>query len=423
MANTEVMGEYLFAGADKSNPPFSSTKDANGDYTDTVYNGSVKKFEQDISKSVTKGQGLTGLEIFDGLVDSSGNQVINSKGEAIIDGTSVYDKNGTRTILNKGDIVPSGSTYAAPPQFNNNDFSNGSEGWTVSNTPAQAGITSIAGYTMPNDSTYPSANKGSDSTGSMTYTTKFENGKAILSSSGGSESYGVVRGPFIESEESIELTAGATVTVNWAAEPGEDAYDVMGYVVNTDTGEAHIIMNETGNQRGGLGVDTTNSVTIPDEGNYKFVFVSGSYDLSGLTALGASLSIDDITVTGVKPQPLQPKILYELDQAIEAIDNNEIEANANGRSIGSTLDKVSSEVFEKLNIQHANLGNSNAIFERVFEQNEFKIHNLNKLMDETVGIDIAEASIKLQQLQLMFASIFSTLQEVNQIEQRLAEAT
>jgi flagellin-like hook-associated protein FlgL len=92
------------------------------------------------------------------------------------------------------------------------------------------------------------------------------------------------------------------------------------------------------------------------------------------------------------------------------------------RTIGSMIDRISKNVFEKLNIQHANLGNSNAIFERVFEQNEYKLNSLDQVLQDTIGIDIAEASIKLQQLQLMFASIFSTIQQVNQIEQQLVQA-
>ncbi len=238
MANTEVMDNSLFSGADKSVKPFS-TKTVDGHYTEVIYMGASKHFTQEIGKGISKGQGLTGIELFNGLVDSNGNLKYDEKGQKVLSVDS--------------------------------------------------------------------------DTGKKTY--------------------------------EYQLDENGNPTTN-------------------------VIMFDPTTQESGL----------------------------------------------------QPKILYELDQAIEAIDNNEI-VETNGRSIGSSLESVSDNVFEHLNVQHANLGNKNAIFEKVFEQNEYKLHSLDKLLQETEGIDIAEASIKLQQLQLMFASIFSTLQEVNQIEQRLAEST
>mgnify|MGYP001180443637 CR=1 FL=1 len=41
----------------------------------------------------------------------------------------------------------------------------------------------------------------------------------------------------------------------------------------------------------------TANISIPQEGTYQFVFVAGSYDLSGGRKLGAQLFIDDVSVT------------------------------------------------------------------------------------------------------------------------------
>lgn len=109
-------------------------------------------------------------------------------------------------------------------------------------------------------------------------------------------------------------------------------------------------------------------------------------------------------------------IFTKIDKAIESIRNNEV-----GVGISDSLEEID-EVFEHLNITHSKLGTSNNVIEMSYEQNTFKVNNLNNTMNELVGVDITEASIRLQQLQLMFSSLFSTLQQVNQIEQRLSEA-
>jgi flagellin-like hook-associated protein FlgL len=246
MSNTEVMDNNLFSGSDKSIKPFEYKKDIDGHYTNVTYKGSPTKFEQEIGKNISKGQGLTGLNLMDGLVDKEGSIVIDEKGQISKD---------------------------------------------------------ITLYKELSDGTF----------------------------------------------ESKDYTAG----------------DIM------DTG---------------------------------FIYTSED-NTSGL----------------------EPKIIYELDRAIESVENNytndDLTVTPPKYTIGNALDRVSDEVFGKLNIQHSQLGNSNLIFERSFEQNEYKLNSLDQILQETVGIDIAEASIKLQQLQLMFASIFSTMQQVNEIEQQLAQAT
>jgi flagellar hook-associated protein 3 FlgL len=192
--------------------------------------------------------------------------------------------------------------------------------------------------------------------------------------------------------------------------------------LKNQNGDAAHIFNENGQLNkiadGGLADkyymidpnDITKSIEITQE-NYD--------DLKDITIYPDDGNGTADTTKPIDIANLQPKILYELDQAIESIDNNEVVDIQTGRSISKELGKMDTAVYEKISIQHSNLGNSSAIFDRVYDQNEYKINSLDQVLQETVGIDIAEQSIKMQQLELMYSAMFSTLQQVNQIEKQL----
>jgi hypothetical protein len=104
--------------------------------------------------------------------------------------------------------------------------------------------------------------------------------------------YGIVRGPYVISENSINPQAGDTVEFWWKAEGGGDDFDVYAYLINETTGATIQLLDANG--------QTTNwtkasrLITAQEAGIYRFVFISGSYDASGGLALGASLYLDDI---------------------------------------------------------------------------------------------------------------------------------
>ena len=108
---------------------------------------------------------------------------------------------------------------------------------------------------------------------------------------------GVVHGPAVVSENAVTINGGATVQFDWSALAGADAYDVMGYIVNVDTGESFIMLNATGATSTATHPTETVSYTVTETGNYKFVFVSGSWDATKGTATGATLTIDNISIT------------------------------------------------------------------------------------------------------------------------------
>ncbi|MDC3057908.1 inverse autotransporter beta domain-containing protein [Litorivicinus sp.] len=173
-------------------------------------------------------------------------------------------------------------------------------GWTVLNQRIILGTTSIAGALTPTDSTYPTGSPGDAEAATFTSMTSTvvadasEGSQAarLLSTGVQSSSFAVVRGPAIYTNLAAALGPLDTVSFDWKAENGADSFDVFGYFINETTGNIYTVLNETGT------TSTWQTVTfaIPEEGAYRFVFVSGSYDETGGQALGASLYLDNIAV-------------------------------------------------------------------------------------------------------------------------------
>lgn len=283
------------------------------------------------------------------ILTNNGDVTINNKVDSNIDGETPFTINaGTGNItlnddigenkklksltitannLNLGSklhniITKDEQTYnaiinsLATAQFANSGFENGNtSNWTIDTTNKVYlnGGSIVGGYQTPNDgvlpTTVPSVDSQSgayddyNSTGTYSSTISSDtdtdggNHSLQLTYSFGdvSEGYGVVHGPTVISDNSVSLEKGDGVSFKWKAQGGSDAYDVFGYILNVDTGETQVILNETGAN----GSATTNwapaSVTANKAGNYKFVFIAGSWDASGGRALGANLYIDNIT--------------------------------------------------------------------------------------------------------------------------------
>ena len=191
------------------------------------------------------------------------------------------------------------------PSFETNDFT----GWTAdTSNQVDLGTSNIAGIATPNDSSDPT-NSGGDSDvpttkGTWTATIKSNDktsGSYALQLKSVSmttqNGYDVVHGPSIYSD-TFEAENGQVIKFDWRALGGSDAYDVFGYIVNTGTNATTEILNETGSSAAGSTDWATADVTIPADGDYRFVFVAGTYDFTGGKAAGASLYIDNIQVYG-----------------------------------------------------------------------------------------------------------------------------
>jgi flagellin-like hook-associated protein FlgL len=199
--------------------------------------------------------------------------------------------------------------------FPNGDFegsavgSTSISGWTVHNARVRLnGIDQLGGWPTPVDTTKPGPSGGDAvamSSGQFS-TTVVANTGAGSNPAGGAKSlkmqstgvsvtgYGIVHGPALISNTAVSMKSGDTVSFDWKAQGGSDAYDVYAYLLNVDTGATVKMLDATG----ASGAMTTNWATVTTSisanGNYKFVFVSGTFDATGGTAAGARLFIDNI---------------------------------------------------------------------------------------------------------------------------------
>ena len=134
-------------------------------------------------------------------------------------------------------------------------------------------------------------------------------------------SYSVTRGPYVVSAQPEPLQAGDVISFEWFGHRGGDVFGVYGYLVNEADGSFVDLLNATGPQRiGASTLDLLNerhtwvndyqigpdgwisaSGTVPIDGNYRFVFIAGSFDGTGGRWHGNGLSIRNIQVQQINP--------------------------------------------------------------------------------------------------------------------------
>ena len=169
-----------------------------------------------------------------------------------------------------------------------------------------SGSSSIGGFATPSDPTPLATGSGGQvSAGddraptSANYTYSLAGQEARLVSTMQTASGGdVVHGPVLVSDSSVYMDSNSSISFKWRAAGGADAYDVYAYLLNVDNGSTIQLLDATGTGTSDTGWQTVN-MPITAAGNYKFVFVSGTFDYSFGRAAGASLYIDDVTVNGV----------------------------------------------------------------------------------------------------------------------------
>lgn len=226
-------------------------------------------------------------------------------------------------------------------------------GWTIINDKVNLGVDTIAGIATPEDTTNPNrtisaTDKDGNALRSSTYKTYInqdstgDNSIRMYSTMWSTNGYAIARGPYIYSDSAVSLQVGDTVKFDWKAEGGSDAYDVFGYIIDVnDATNYQIILNETGaNARAQTSWDTE-SITVNKAGDYKFVFVSGTWDATGGRALGAQLYIDDVKVTQANPTSnLTSDVLEKIAQKVTY--QNVSDLTANNGNINRTLTVTSS---------------------------------------------------------------------------------
>lgn len=204
--------------------------------------------------------------------------------------------------------------------FQNFNFDKGQAGgvvidsWTAVNARIKLDGTSVlGGQPTPTDTTSANGGLEASAISAGSYTTKLStetpsgSGLSVQLSSSLSGVVntpspgigGVVHGPAILSNSSVELNPGDKISFDWKASGGADAFDVMAYLLDTNDGHTEIMLDRTGTRSGTPGFATTwtnNSYTVQSSGIYKFAFVSGSWDATAGTAAGANLYVDNIDI-------------------------------------------------------------------------------------------------------------------------------
>ena len=199
-------------------------------------------------------------------------------------------------------IPPSDGSGPPRPQYFNSSFEAGMNGWTVIPNRIILGGTRILGYIVPGTEPNPIQ------TISGSYTSVIE--KVDLASDGGTSClkltsslgtdlrFATVYGPAVYSNVAVIAEVGDSITYEWKAVSGSDAYRSMAYLIDIATGRIILMFTAAG-----LSVDSatvwqkqTRIFQAGEEGNYHFVFVSGSQDSTGGLALGASLLIDNVAI-------------------------------------------------------------------------------------------------------------------------------
>jgi VCBS repeat-containing protein len=235
---------------------------------------------------------------------------VNALGAISVSGSAVYLGQGSsRTQIGTVDAVNDGQggrplqvhfdnvTVAGTSPVLNGDFSQGLTGWTTVSGPIDLGVTTIAGWATPEAPLilYPSQTPGGNdndlSAGYDNPQVVISGGRLLLQETSlTSTSFGVVHGPAAYSD-TFHAAGGMVLKFDWQANKVADDYHVVGYLLNTTTGQVSIALQGWGATGSGVG-----TVSVPADGDYRFVFVSGSFDATGGRALGASMYIDNIRV-------------------------------------------------------------------------------------------------------------------------------
>jgi hypothetical protein len=192
-------------------------------------------------------------------------------------------------------------------QFDNLGFEQGINGWTVAATRIRfGGLSTLAGFPTPVDPLPNPFGSPGDATSasslSFSYTLDTVDkpplgevqSMRLTLNSGVVNAGASVFGPAIYSNFFVNFNSGDSCSFDWKALAGNDAYNIMAYMVEKDTGAYITLLRSAGVDEDAGTTWSTNTVAIPTTGAYKFVFVAGSWDATFGTVIGGQMLIDNI---------------------------------------------------------------------------------------------------------------------------------
>ena len=267
---------------------------------------------------------------------------------SIVNGNLYLGDGNAANVLGVLDPVVNGAQgvmrFNIVRNFKNFNFDIGQAGsaaidsWTAVNSRIKLDGTSVlGGQPTPTDTTSANGGLEASALSGGSYTTKLSvetstgSGLSVQMSSTLSGVVntptpgigGVVHGPAIISNSSIELSPGDIIRFDWKASGGADAYDVMAYLLDINNGRTEVMLDKTGTGSGTPGFATpwtTNSYTVSTSGVYKFAFVSGSWDASAGRAAGANLYVDNIDIKSSTPVNFSAQQIEKIKSNLQTTD-------------------------------------------------------------------------------------------------------
>ena len=308
------------SGASSFNTPSTSTASGTSTLTVASANQATSLNTGDTATSSTAAG--TSERVIKNSSIANGSSNLNYLNRTEATGSSVISGIPTNSVASV-----SSASRLDPFNFNNGNFTSGGsgsagasggtasiQGWDIHLKQVSIGAAAtnlnktIAGYSIPVDSSAP------NNVGDGTAVSQFDTTPIQYSYNAGSGSItlqtsdvvttpnGQMHGPYIVSKEAIELNANDTVYFDWQATGSGDRADVYAYLLNVDDGSTVQLLNHTAADRGSTPISRVNrQLSSSEAGNYKFVFISGSYDADGGGKLGSGLILSNIGVTQADP--------------------------------------------------------------------------------------------------------------------------
>ena len=171
-----------------------------------------------------------------------------------------------------------------------------------------------------------------------------------------SDGFGIFHGPATVSDV-FSADEGDFLKFDYSAQGEDDDYHVAGYIyeVNPD-GSAKsapiIALNDTGTSASGRA-----SVRVPATGNYRFVFIVGTHDLTGGKLAGADMIIDNIVAE--EPFSMNEQVIAALLKTVNY--NNSDTIAGDSKTVTSTVRNDGSNINTDEVIENLEGFNSNQI--------------------------------------------------------------
>ncbi|MCF6801750.1 DUF4347 domain-containing protein, partial [Thiotrichales bacterium 19S3-11] len=256
--------------------------------------------------------------------------ISNISGEvSILSDGNIYIGNGTgNDFVGSIDSILDGQNGSAlrinfTESFINPDFeadplgSTSLTGWVIGNEQVVLGTDSIAGFVTPADPTKTSFEAVINSAQAYAPDIFQTFSSSDVSNTGDTASVnlrssalldapygGLYNGPYIYSDSTVKISVGDQISFEWRAEGGADqsrfdAYNVFAYMLRVSDGYSEIVLDETAASRASATNWSTETHTMSQSGEYRFVFVAGSWDETAGAIAGASLFVDNVNATNL----------------------------------------------------------------------------------------------------------------------------